>query len=106
MGRTGSSCQVHLLIISSLFANLIESRCIEHTVHLGAAAFIKAVAPKMKNWTKNCTGSVEDANEDDDNDDEEWVADWNQLDVIPDEELSMRRSILSQVIHWERLLLS
>ena len=82
----GSLCQVHLLIISSLFANLIESRFIEHTVHLGAAAFVKAVAPKMKNWTKNCTGSVEDANEDDDDNDKEWVADWNWLDVIPDEE--------------------
>ena len=27
--------------------------------------------------------SVEDANKDDD---KEWVADWNQLDVTPDEE--------------------
>ena len=73
-GRTGSLCQVSPVIISSLFANLIESRCIEHTVHLGAAAFVKAVGPKMKNWMKNCTASVEDANEEDD-DDEEWVAD-------------------------------
>ena len=39
----------------------------------------------MKNWTKNHTASVEDANDEDDND-EEWVADWNQLDVISDEE--------------------
>jgi hypothetical protein len=40
----------------------------------------------MKNWTKNRTASVEDADEDDDDDDEEWVADWNRLDVIPGEE--------------------
>ena len=85
MGRTGSSRQVCLLIFSSPFANLIEIRCIEHTIHLGAAAFVKAVGPKMKNWTKNHTASVEDANDKDD-DDEEWVADWNRLDVIPDEE--------------------
>ena len=39
----------------------------------------------MKNWTKNRTASVEDADDEDD-DDEEWVADWNRLDVIPDEE--------------------
>jgi len=38
----------------------------------------------MKSWTKNRTASVEDADEDD-VDDEEWVADWNRLDVIPDE---------------------
>jgi len=40
----------------------------------------------MKNWTKNRTASVEDADEEDNDDDEEWVADWNRLDVIPDEE--------------------
>jgi hypothetical protein len=64
--------------------NPTEIRCIEHTIHLGAAAFVKAVGPKMKNWTKNHTASVEDADEEDD--DEEWVADWNKLDVTPDEE--------------------
>jgi len=85
VGRTGSSRQVRLFIFSSPFANLIETRCIEHTIHLGAAAFVKAVGPKMKNWTKNRTASVEDADDEGD-DDEEWVADWNRLDVIPDEE--------------------
>ena len=49
------------------------------------AAFVKAMGLKIKNWMKNCTASVEDADNKDD-DDEEWVADWNQLDVIPDEE--------------------
>ena len=67
-------------------SNLTEIRCIEHTIHLGVAAFVKAVGPKMKSWTKNHTASVEDADDEDDND-EEWVVDWNQLDVIPSEEL-------------------
>ena len=79
------SHQVCLLIFSSSFANLIEIRCIEHTIHLGVAMFVKAVGPKTKNWMKNCTASVEDADDEDD-DDEEWVVDWNRLDVIPDEE--------------------
>ena len=86
MGRAGSSRQVLLLIFSSPSANLIETRCIEHTIHLGAAAFVKAVGPKMKNWTKNRTASVEDTDDKDD-DDEEWAADWNRLDVISDEEV-------------------
>ena len=52
----------------------------------------------MKNWTKKHTASVEDANDEDDND-EEWVADWNQLDVIPDKEAVNEGLILSWVIH-------
>jgi hypothetical protein len=38
----------------------------------------------MKNWTKNHTASVEDADEEGDG--KEWVADWNKLDATPDEE--------------------
>jgi hypothetical protein len=105
VGRAGSSRQVLLLIFSSPSANLIETRCIEHTIHLGAAAFVKAMGPKMKNWTKNRTASVEDTDDEDD-DDEEWAADWNRLNVILIRKSLTRRLILSQVIRWVRLSLS
>ena len=35
-----------------------------------------------KTWNKGRTASVEDANEDD----EEWFADWNNMELIPDEQ--------------------
>ena len=62
----------------------------EHTIYLVAKAFIEKVKPKApkaqnKATTKNRPASVEDSNDDDDVNDD-WVIDWAQLDLIPDEQ--------------------
>ena len=57
----------------------------EHTIYLAAGDFIKAVGPKTKTWNKSRTASVEDDDEDD-KDEEDWAADWNKLDLLPDEQ--------------------
>jgi hypothetical protein len=63
---------------------LTTVRCLEHTIHLAAGDFIKALSPKMRTWTKNQTvdGDEEAADEDID-----WVAEWNQLDALLDDEV-------------------
>ena len=62
------------------------SRCLEHTIYLAAGDFIKALGPKTKTWTRNRTASVEDVEDSDDEDEDvDWVADWNQLDLLSDE---------------------
>jgi len=59
----------------------------EHTIYLAAGDFVKAIGPKTKTWTRNCTAFVEDANNNDENDgDEDWAADWNKLELLPDEQ--------------------
>jgi len=50
----------------------------EHTIHLAAGDFIKVIGPKSKSWTKNHTASVEDSDEE---------VDWNQLELLPDEQV-------------------
>lgn len=50
----------------------------EHTIHLAAGDFIKAIGPKSKTWTKNHTASVEDS--------DEGEVDWNQLELLSDEQ--------------------
>jgi hypothetical protein len=57
---------------------------LEHTIYLATGDFIKALSPKTKTWTRNWTLSVEDT--DDNDEDENWVADWNQLDLLSDDE--------------------
>jgi hypothetical protein len=64
---------------------LTSTRCLEHTIYLAAGDFIKALGPKTKTWTRNRTASVEDADDSED-EDEDWVADWNRLDLLSDDE--------------------
>ena len=63
----------------------MATRCLEHTIYLAAGDFIKALGPKTKTWTRNRTASVEDDSEDEE-EDVDWVADWNRLDLLSDEE--------------------
>jgi hypothetical protein len=64
---------------------LTSTRCLEHTIYLAAGDFIKALGPKTITWTRNRTASVEDADDSED-EDEDWVADWNRLDLLSDDE--------------------
>lgn len=58
-------------------------RCMEHTIYLAAGDFIKTIGPKkMRN--KGQTALNEDDGEEEY--DETWAADWNQLELVPDEE--------------------
>jgi len=63
---------------------LTTPRFLEHTIHLAAGDFIKALSPKIRTWTKNQTGDGGDEAVDEDID---WVAEWNQLDALLDEEV-------------------
>src|SRR5258705_473035 len=66
----------------------MTSRCLEHAIYLAAGDFIKALEPKTKTWTRNRTASVEDVEDSDDEDEDvDWVADWNRLDLLLDEEV-------------------
>lgn len=70
-------------------SKLIDFRCMEHTIYLAAGDFVKAVGPKTKSWNKNRPASVEDADNNydtDDDSDDSWAADWNQLELLPDEQ--------------------
>jgi len=65
----------------------MTSRCLEHTIYLATGDLIKALGPKTKTWTRNRTASVEDVEDSDDEDEDvDWVADWNWLDLLSDEE--------------------
>lgn len=58
-------------------------RCMEHTIYLAAGDFIKTIGPKkMRN--KGQTALNEDDGEEEY--DKTWAADWNQLELVPDEE--------------------
>jgi hypothetical protein len=59
---------------------LTFARCLEHTIHLAAGDFVKALNPKLSTWTKNQT-----ADSDEEEADVDWVAEWNLLDVLDDE---------------------
>jgi len=64
----------------------------EHTIYLAAKAFIEEVNPrarktKHKTMTKNSESTAFDDDDDGDADDEEdWLADWIELEEIPDEQ--------------------
>jgi hypothetical protein len=70
---------------------IVCTRCMEHTVVLGASAFLQEISPSFphnKRSTRKGTVTVKDVNdkEGDDEDDEEWLADWEALDNVADEE--------------------
>lgn len=70
---------------------IVHTRCMEHTVVLGASAFLQEISPSFprnKRSTRKGTVTVEDVDDEegDDEDDEEWLADWEALDDIPDDE--------------------
>ena len=70
---------------------IVRTRCMEHTVVLGASAFLQEISPSFprnKRSTRKGTVTVEDVDDEegDDEDDEEWLADWEALDDIPDDE--------------------
>ena len=67
------------------------TRCMEHTVVLGASAFLQEISPSFprnKRSTRKGTVTVEDVDDEegDDEDDEEWLADWEALDDVADDE--------------------
>src|SRR5258707_1186957 len=62
------------------YLRLTLARCLEHTIHLAAGDFVKALNPKLSTWTKNQTADGEEEEMDVD-----WVAEWNLLDVLDDE---------------------
>jgi hypothetical protein len=62
---------------------LTFARCLEHTIHLAAGDFIKALSPKMRRWTKNQTADGDEAADED----IDWVAESNQLEALLDEEV-------------------
>lgn len=67
------------------------TRCMEHTVVLGASTFLQEISPSFlhnKRSTRKGTVTVEDVDheEGDDEDDEEWLADWEALNDVADDE--------------------
>ena len=63
----------------------------EHSVVLSASAFLQEISPSFpcnKRSTRKGTVTVKDVDDEegDNKDDEEWLADWEALDDIPDDE--------------------
>ena len=66
-------------------------RCMEHTVVLSTSRFLQEMSPSFpcnKRSTRKGTVTVEDVDneEGDDEDEEEWLADWDALDNVADDE--------------------
>ncbi|KAG6839368.1 hypothetical protein C0991_003240 [Blastosporella zonata] len=65
-----------------------HGRCMEHTIHLGAKAFVEVLDPSFCENKISKVATVENAGDPDNEheDTKEWTLDWDQLDAVFDNE--------------------